>query len=177
MRPALFAASVVLVATACSGGKDPYNPGTPLGTFHVTGKLVTNECGEGVGVADPWEFDIHLASDPGTLYWVQGGPAVSGALDAKAHATLTSSDTRTLHQADPKHGLGFCSVTRSDSVDVTLATDSASFTGTLQYTFVATDGSDCSDQLALSGGTFAALPCTTKFQMTGSRTALPPKKK
>jgi len=176
MKRALVSAATLALVAACSG-KDPYNPGTPIGTFHVVGKIDSNACGDALGVTDPWQFDIRLAVDPGRLYWVQGGPAVGGVMDAKSHATLQSSDTRTLHQADPKHGLGFCSITRNDSVDVTLAADQASFTGTLSYEFVATDGSDCSDQLSVAGGSFGALPCTTKFVLSATRTALPPAKK
>jgi hypothetical protein len=176
MKRLLVSIASLVTFAACSG-TDPYNPGTPLGTFHVVGKLDSNACGDVLGVSDPWEFDIKLAVDPGRLYWVQGGPAVGGVMDASSHATLQSSDTRTMHEADTKKGIGFCSITRNDSVDVTLAGDQASFTGTLSYQFVATDGSDCSDQLTDSGGSFAALPCTTKFVMTGTRTALPPPKK
>jgi hypothetical protein len=168
-----FAFAFALVA-ACSG-KDPYNPGTPIGTYHVVAHVTSNECGQGIGVTDPWEFDIRLAVDPHTLYWVQGGPAVSGTL-ASSHATLASSDTRIIHQADARAGLGFCSITRSDGVDVTLAPDQSSFTGSLAYTFTPTDGSDCSDQVSGSGGTFAALPCATKLSLTGTRTQAPPSK-
>jgi hypothetical protein len=171
MRRALSLVAIAAVA-ACSG-KDPYNPGTSIGTYHVVAHVTQNDCGAGIGVTDPWEFDIKLAVDPHTLYWVQGGPAVSGTMDATSHATLVSSDTRTLHQADPRAGVGFCSVTRDDAVDVTLARDETSFAGTLGYTFTPTDGSDCSDELATSGGTFAALPCTTKLALSGTRTAAP----
>jgi hypothetical protein len=184
IAPALSLAAVL--AAACSG-KDPYNPGTPIGTYHVVAHVTSNECGQGVGVTDPWEFDIRLAVDPHTLYWVQGGPSVGGVLDASSHATLASSDTRTVHEANPRAGLGFCSITRTDGVDVTLAADQSGFTGSLAYTFTPTDGSDCSDQLAGAGaagaqpmggssGTFAALPCATKLALTGTRTALPPSK-
>lgn len=166
----------LLVLVACSA-KDPYNPGTPLGTFHVVGKLASNECGGGLGASDPWEFDIHLAVDPGKLYWVQGGPAVAGTMDASSHATLTSSAITTLQESDPKHGIPFCSVTRADALDVILAGDQASFAGAIKYTFTPTDGSDCSGQLAESGGVFAALPCTAQYQLTGTRTALPPGRK
>ena len=159
-------------AAACSG-KDPYNPGTPLGTYHVVGKLLANECGDGTGAPATWEFDVRLARDQSTLYWVQGGLPVQGQLDAHAHATMTSSDVHKVHDADPKQGIAYCGIVRTDALDVTMPTDDA-FHGTLAYQFTVDDGADCTDQLVDAGGTFTALPCATRYDLTGARTALPP---
>jgi hypothetical protein len=162
-------------ASGCTG-KDPYNPGTPLGTYHVVGKLLANECGAAGSVdgAPPatWEFDVRLSRDQSTLYWVQGGLPVQGQLDAHAHAKMVSSDTRKIHDANPKQGVAYCGITRSDGLDVTMNSDDA-FVGTLAYSFSASDGSDCTDQLSTAGGAFAALPCTTRYDLSGARTALP----
>ena len=67
----------LLALPACSG-KDPYNPGTPLGTFHVTANLTQSSCGP---VPDPWEFDVRLSHEGTTLFWVQGGAPISGIVD------------------------------------------------------------------------------------------------
>jgi hypothetical protein len=159
----------ILLLPGCLGNKDPLNPGTPLGTFHVTGTLKGNSCGDELGAGATWAFDIHLSRDHSTLYWDQGGQPVVGQLDASSHATMTSSDTRTIHEANPQRGIGFCGITRDDTLGVTLAGDEASFTGSLSYTFSPSDGSDCTDQLVESGGTFAALPCTTTYDITGAK--------
>src|SRR5215472_19044405 len=67
-----FLALPVLAIASCSG-KDPLNPGTPIGTFRVDGKLVSNACGAAESAPDPWEFDVKLSRDHGTVYLVQGG--------------------------------------------------------------------------------------------------------
>jgi hypothetical protein len=171
------ALALPLVLAACFGGKDPYNPGTPLGTYHVDAKLSDDSCGPSAGAPSDWPFDVKLSRDGSTLYWVQGGLPVQGTLDSSGRATMKSSDTRSIHDADSKAGLAACSMTRDDALEMTLAPDEGGFTGTLSYTFSQADGSDCSDQLTSSGGSFAALPCTTKYALTATRTALPPPKR
>jgi hypothetical protein len=161
--------SLLALACACSG-KDPYNPGSPLGTFHVQGQLMTNSCGDGNGAPNPWLFDVKLARDASTLYWIQGGAPVSGMLDAKLHSTMQTTTTTTVHQANPQTGVPFCALQRDDSLDATLTGDPPNgFTGSLSYAFSQTSGSDCSDQLAAGGGTFAALPCATSYNLMGTR--------
>jgi hypothetical protein len=169
---AACASVLAFVASACTG-KDPYNPGAPLGSYHVTGKLLANECGDATSAPATWEFDIKLSRDGTTLYWVQGGLPVQGVLDANAHAKMTSSGTTKIHDADPRAGIGYCGITRDDTLDVTMAADDASFVGTIAYRFSAADGSDCTDQLAMGGGPFPQLPCTTRYDLGGARTALP----
>ena len=175
---AVLAASLAALAVGGVGctGKDPYNPGTPLGTYHVVGKLLANECGA-AGATDgappaTWEFDVRLSRDRSALYWVQGGLPVQGQLDAHAHAKMASTGTQKIHDANPKQGIAYCGITRTDALDVTMTSDEV-FTGTLEYDFAASDGSDCSDQVASAGGSFAALPCATRYDLSGSRTALP----
>ena len=178
VRPALthwiLRLGIASLASIGCYGKDPYNPGTPIGTYHVTGALIatSDSCGGAVGAPDPWSFDIRLAQDQTSLYWEQGGLPVGGFVDSHGHAELRSSDTRTVHEADPRAGLGFCSMTRDDTVDVSLAAGESTFTATLVYVFSATSGtanSDCSDQLVSSGGTYAALPCTIRYDLVGTR--------
>lgn len=180
--PALAVSLAALPVLAVGGaggvgctGKDPYNPGTPLGTYHVIGKLLANECGAAGatdGVPATWEFDVRLSRDRSTLYWVQGGLPVQGQLDAHAHAKLTSTGTQKIHDANPKQGIAYCGITRVDALDITMTSDEA-FSGTLEYDFSASDGSDCSDQVASAGGSFAALPCATRYDLSANRTALP----
>ena len=148
LAPVAFA----LAVAACLGTKDPYNPGTPLGTYAVTGTLTSNACGDGLGVTNPWTFDVKLSQDGTTLYWVQGGLPISGTLDLSGHTTMTSTSSQMIHDANPKAGIGACSIDRADALDLTLAKDTSSFSGTLGYTFGPSDGSDCADQLAAAGG-------------------------
>lgn len=176
-RVASFVA--VLALSACFG-KNPYDPGTRLGTFHVTAKLVSSSCG---AAPDPWEFDVKLNHEASALYWVQGGLPIRGTVDAASMAKLESSSVHELRPAETRRAL--CSVARTDVLEVALRgadaqpareiADTASFAGALSYGFVPTDGSSCSDQLSAVGGGFEALPCEVRYEVAGARTEALPK--
>lgn len=167
-------------AIACTG-KDPFNPGTKLGTFHVTAKLTATTCGP---VPNPWQFDVRLNHDGSTLYWVQGGAPVQAQVDASARAQLKSESVHDLRAADPKTKEAACTAMRSDVLTITLAAadskpnadpaQTASFSGTLLYTFAPTESSDCADQLTAAGGGFEALPCEVRYEVAGAFKSPPP---
>jgi hypothetical protein len=176
-RDALVLLGIVVIyaGSGCSG-KDPYRPGESIGAFHVTAKLVSTTCGK---TPDPWEFDVRLRHDKTILYWVQGDAPISGVVDPAAHAVLKATATQTLRAADPKSPMAACAMGRADVLDLVLAPiakpavdlqPATSFTGTLTYRFAATDGSECEDQLAASGGDFDALPCDVHYALEGLRT-------
>lgn len=165
---------------ACTG-KDPYNPGEPVGQFRVTAKLTGSTCGQ---TPDPWQFDVKLRHDMSNLYWVQGDAPVKGQVDTSARAVLESVDTRTLRAADPKYQVPACTVSRKDTLEVVLASErgpavdvasTTKFTGTLKYAFAPTSGSDCSDQLLSTNGDYEALPCEIRYELTAERTGDLPK--
>lgn len=171
-------AAVLAGASAGCTGKDPYNPGQSLGTFQVTGALLSTTCGE---TPNPWQFDVKLRHEAvTTLYWVQGGLPISGKLDPMARAVMKASETRNMRDADAKTKRAACNLVREDNLDVVLApitppvmdvTPVTTFKGTLKYRFAATAGSECEDQLLEAGGDFAALPCEVSYEITGTKTA------
>jgi hypothetical protein len=114
---AIAAAALSATSAGCSG-KDPFNPGTKLGTFRVTAQLTRSTCGP---TPNPWTFDVRLAHDGPTLYWVQGGAPVEGQIDHGARALLEVQTLHDLSAADPKRKKAACSVSRSDALAVTLA--------------------------------------------------------
>jgi hypothetical protein len=158
-----------MITVAACTGKDPYNPGTALGTYTVEAKLLENSCG--ASVPETWTFSVKLSKESSTLYWVQGGAPVAGQMDATRRVRMTATDTRAIRAKTSM--LGACAMTRDDALDLGLAEDEASFTGVLTYGF--TPDGDCRDQLEDMGGTFAKLPCTSQFELKATRTALPPK--
>jgi hypothetical protein len=172
--PVAAALAVATLVVACLGNKDPYNPGTPLGEYTVSGMLTTNGCGDALGAMNPWTFSVKLSEDANTLYWVQGSLPVSGTLDGSGHTTMSSTSTQDVHPADPKSGAGACSIARADALDLTLAKDTSAFSGTLGYTFAPTSGSDCTDQLATAGGPYATLPCTVTYALMATRSSSAP---
>jgi hypothetical protein len=165
-----------LPVVACSG-TEPYEPGTAVGTFAVTGTLKTNTCGPGQA-PNPWTFSVKLDTDPGTLYWIQGSLPVTGTLSAANVAALTSTSSQASYSADSSVPL--CAIDRTDTLSATLVPDPtiaheySSFTGTLSYAFAQDSASsDCSGALADNGGAYAALPCSVSYTLSATRTALP----
>jgi hypothetical protein len=158
---ALFVAAA---GPACSG-TDPFSPGKKLGTFRVTAKLTQTSCG---ATPNPWEFDVRLNHDGSTLYWVQGGALpIESRVDATARTTMEAQLVEEVRPADAKAQRDACSIARTDTLALTLLGADArptsdpgqmtAFSGGLVYTFAATAGSDCLDQLTASGGGYAAL--------------------
>lgn len=157
----------MLLTIACAG-KDPYNPGQPLGTFHATATLTSATCGG--DPPSPWEFDVKLSHDARTLYWVQGGLPVRGTLDDAGHFTLSQVGTSQVSAADKTHGA--CLVTRTDTLDGNIGGGGIAngFTGTLGYAFAPADGADCAAQI---GTTFTTLPCGISYELSAVRTSAP----
>jgi hypothetical protein len=165
---------------ACSG-KDPYSPGTKLGTFHVTAALTSTSCG---ATPNPWQFDVRLNHEGSTLYWIQGGVPIQGRVDETARTQLQAEVVQEVRAADAKTKRDACSIARTDMLALTLANAdaqptsdpslAASFGGTLVYTFAPTTGSECSDQLTSVGGDFDALPCEVRYDITGTFKSPPP---
>ncbi len=179
---ALFAAGLTALAAGCSG-KDPYDPGTKLGTFHVTAKLTATTCGQ---PPNPWEFDVKLNHDGPTLFWIQGAytPAIVGRVDLTGATKLTTSVVVDLRPADARRKVAACTMERSDALALTLSTaaqrpaydpaDASGFSGVLSYAFAPTPGSDCTDQVVSAGGGYDALPCSVSYDITGVLTVPPP---
>ena len=164
---------------ACTG-KDPFSPGTKLGTFHVSAKLTQTTCG---ATPDPWEFDVRLNHDGSTLYWIQGGAPIQGQVDTTARAQLKAEMVQEVRPADERMKRAACSVARTDVLAVTLVDAEAkpapdpslatSFGGSLVYTFAPTEGSDCADQLTTTDGDFDALPCEVHYDLSGTFKSAP----
>lgn len=176
----LLASSVVALSAAACSGKDPYSPGTKLGTFHVTATLKSTSCG---ATPNPWEFDVRLNHDGPTLFWIQGGVPIEGRVDETARTQLRASIVEEVRPADAKAQRDACSIARTDTLALTLAAADAaptndpslatSFAGSLIYTFAPTRGSDCSDQVTSAGGDFDSLPCEVHYDLTGTFTSPP----
>jgi opacity protein-like surface antigen len=165
---ALVAVCLAAAASACTAAcSDSPLPGAMLGTYKVTGQSVTNACG--LNAPDPWSFEVQLSLQGSTLYWswMDGSPILSGNFDTQGHATLTR--TGTLNPDSTDAGLGPCTLERSDTVDVVLASGNSSFGGTIGYAYKPVSGATCSDQLGGAGGMFKSLPCAMSYRVDGAR--------
>jgi hypothetical protein len=162
---ATFAAVGLAVLAACSANP---MPGTLIGTYKVTAQSQTNTCG--LTAPNPWAFDVQLSQKDTTLYWswMDGSPLLSGAT-ASSQASLTSVLELNVDGTDASAGP--CTMMRSDTIDVALASGAApaSFTGSINYAIEAAPGATCTDQLTNAGGQYAVLPCTITYSMTAAR--------
>lgn len=144
-----------------------HDPGTPLGTYAVTGALGTQTCGADTQADNPWAFDVRLSRAGSILYWLQASsPPLSGTIDPKGDVTMTTTEIFTPTQADG--GGPYCGVVRTDTFTAALGTDAdpATFTGAIAYHYALDDGSSCGGLLA---GQFDALPCDVTYSLTAKR--------
>lgn len=170
----LFAAVCAMAAFALSCGPTSDLPGTSLGTYNVSGTLGTNSCGSGLGAPSTWTFTVQMSEDGSTFYWQQaGGSELSTTMASSSQVDLTSVETANVDATDA--GVeGPCDLTSTTTIDLALSAGSppAGFTGTITLTFAASTGvsstTDCTDQLAASGGTYDTLPCTTNYSITAT---------
>jgi hypothetical protein len=146
-------------------------PGSSLGQFTVTAHLVTNTCS--LPAYDPWVFDVQLSeTSSAVLYWSyeDGSPNLSSALSSQNEAMLVSSDVANVDPTEAGTD-GPCTMERDDQIGITLDSASAatSFQGTLGYSFSASAGSNCADQLVGAGGMYQTLPCAVSYTLTALR--------
>jgi hypothetical protein len=166
----ITASMTSLGCASAFGNKDAR--GEPLGTFHVDAKEMANSCGEGaLGASTAWSFEVKLSRVDQSLLWNNGQEIITGSLAADESFAFTSEVLMNMRTDTSAHGLPACSIDRSDAAKGSLQ-GSASVTGlsgTLSYAFQPTSGSSCDDLLAAPTATFAALPCTMTFAITGAR--------
>jgi hypothetical protein len=169
-------ASLSAVLGACTSTNNNALPGTPAGTFNVVGTLGTNTCGSGIGLADPWNFQIQMSVDETLLYFAatDGSSEMSGPIIGTS-AVLTASGTGTAAATDAGTPDGPCSLTLTATFtfDLDSATAPTRFTGSVTYGYAVAAGTNnsvaCMAQLSSSGGDYATLPCNFTYSLTGTR--------
>jgi len=177
MRASTRACSV-LFAFALSGcvapgeqaldDQDPHQPGDALGAFAVTGKLGDDSCGaDSLNAPTTWSFEVKLSRTGSTLYWLNGREAIVGDIDQRGRfAFETHLD---LPLAAKRGAAKGCTIVRRDSASGTLASSSASLSGTLSYAYDATSDSDCAELATGTSGAPLLLPCQMTYALTGDR--------
>jgi hypothetical protein len=163
------------------GQKDAKQPGTPLGTFHVTATQTANTCGDkALGAPASWEFDVKLARAAGTLYWDNGAQQVSGSLSDGTQAFSVAGTVVEDMRAGGESGSP-CSVERDDAATGALVgkdADISSVSGQLSFSFHAQAGTQCEDLVQTTAQSpknvvFAALPCSMTYTFAAPRTEAP----
>jgi hypothetical protein len=161
---------VILAAAPAASCADQAMPGTIWGDYAVVGTSTANTCGAGQGAPDPWKFTVELSKDGSKLYWnwLDSNPAVAGVLVSNS-TTISASQQSNVDSSEA--GAGACTMERDDTLTVTVGsgTTPTTFTGTMTYSFAATSGSSCADQLTTSGGTYAALPCSMAYTLSATK--------
>lgn len=167
----------------CSAHGDPeYDakvPGTPLGTFSVTGRLEEDACGADLlGVADPWRFEVKLSRLAEDLYWLNGREALVGELDSKrgtfefavrVDVPLSSFEERSRDKRS-------CIISRYDRAGGTFDTkdvlEAEGFVGFLDFEYRVKPGTECFELIGVPGG-FYDLPCNLRYALSAERRASP----
>ena len=182
MRLDVVCASLFLCASVSTGGcvghaQDAHEPGDRLGTYHATGKLVSDSCQAAVlGVANDWQFDVKLSRQSHTLYWLNGEEAIPGTIANDGVSFGFQSGVEVTLQA-PKGAQPGCVIQRSDNASGALSssstTDVPNFAVDMSFSYAVKSGTECAGFVGVEGG-FQGLPCQVSYQLTAKRTALPP---
>lgn len=172
-----MALTLALGAAGCVeafGDKNPYEPGEPLGTFHLTAKQTQNSCGEGaLGAPEVWEFDVKLSWGEQSIFWNSGGQVIPGKLSDDRASFEIASDVVMNMRTAADMGKKPCSIDRHDVAKGSLVAQGegvASASGTLSYDYAPTAGSDCADLVSSEAAVFAALPCAMTYSFSAPRT-------
>jgi hypothetical protein len=173
-RSSLTIVGCLSAALAISCGPTSTLPGTALGTYNVVGTLGTNTCGSSLNAPSPWNFTTQMSEDGTTFYWEPStGAQLSSTMASSTSVSITSVETANVDTTEA--GVeGPCDLQNTTAIDLTLAAGSppSTFKGSITYTFTAATGAssttDCTDQLAASGGPYATLPCTATYSVTAS---------
>jgi len=184
MRRSVVCASLFLCASVLSSGvgcvghaQDAHEPGDRLGTYHATGKLVSDSCQAAVlGVTSDWQFDVKLSRQSHTLYWLNGAEAIPGTIASDNVSFGFESGVQVTLQA-ARGAVPGCVIERSDNASGKLSssstTDVRRFNVDMSFTYAVQPGSSCAGFVGVEDG-FAALPCKVSYSLTAERTALPP---
>lgn len=156
-----------LLTAACGEGGHGGIPGQELGTYDVMAEMARSSCGEGaLGATDPWQFEVRLSRADRELFWLNGREAIAGRLDADG--VSFAFETRVEVEAMPaERGRKACVVSRSDEAQGVLSAtgdDVQAFSGSLEFGYIALEGSDCSPLIGVAGG-FEALPCSMTYEL------------
>jgi len=158
----IFASSSAL-AIACVAPA-----GDPMGTYTITGTLMTQTCGGDTPAENPWTFDIRLTRNGNRIYWLQpAAPSLSGIIDTGGNVVFTTSEIFDL--ADPNDaGKGnYCGVVRNDTFTAALgtATEPSTFFGTLTYHYDLDEGATCSP----TQDGLDTVPCDVTYVLAAQR--------
>jgi len=173
----LFLCACVLVGACAGHAQDAHEPGDRLGTYHATGKLVSDSCQAAVlGVSSDWQFDVKLSRESHTLYWLNGEEAIPGTIANDGVSFGFQSGVEVKLEA-PRGTRPGCVIERSDSASGELSSSSTSdvprFNADMSFNYAVQRGSECAGFVGVEGG-FAGLPCKVSYTLQAKRTAFPP---
>lgn len=157
--------------------QDAHEPGDRLGTYHATGKLISDSCQASIlGVSSDWQFDVKLSRESHTLYWLNGEEAIPGTIANDGVSFGFQSGVEVLLQA-PQGARPGCVIQRTDRASGALSssstTDVPRFAADMSFNYAVKSGSQCAGFVGVEGG-FTALPCQVSYKLNAKRTALPP---
>jgi hypothetical protein len=174
VRPLLASLPCLALLGCLDFGKvdDAKAPGDLLGMYQVTGKLANSTCGEGaLGAGQIWNFQVKLTRFANNIYWLNGQETLSGDI-ANDGRTFSIESAVKVTVSEPGRGRPGCVVMRHDDAQGKLSdsgSDVESFAGSLDFSYEAVSGGDCSAWVG-SEGAVDALPCSLRYDLDGKRT-------
>lgn len=184
-------ALLLVCASGCTLIEDP-EPPVAVGTFAVTGELMSNTCGfAAMPMPTSYEVEAELsgvAGGPATWRWETQGTTISGS--ATTAGVYSFSTTRQMPMIAPDQFYEYPGCTLIERSEVVLTVtpvpqaidggvdmpmpdaDGGVIARTLRGTYTVdlypAAGSDCTPLLGANGGTFQAVPCQAKSQLVGT---------
>ena len=111
---ALASIPVCVLSAAC---RPAAQPGTPVGTFAITGTLQDNACGDGFQPQLTIAFNAELRRTESVAYWKMGDrPATSGTIDANGNFRFRSQSLIDAWPADAANGIVGCRLLQTETI-------------------------------------------------------------
>ena len=179
MRYAFFSA---LIGIGC----EQQLPGDPVGSYQVSATLEANSCGAAaVPAMDAFSFGVEIRRRDREAFWLRDDtPMVSGVFTGDDQYRFAFDATVELVASDLDLGIAGCVLAQHEVLRVTameapmegatpmddeetMAAQTVPLHGEHSIDFAPLAGSDCAPALAISGGPFAALPCSVIYALEG----------
>ena len=125
LASATFASALLLTLGIGLSACQPEYPGESLGTYEISGQLLSNDCGAGaVPAIDSFAFAVDLRVEGNSAYWRRPSrPVISGIAEGQHRYRFEARAHLPLPQAVPYEVDGTCVLEQYESIAVTLSFD------------------------------------------------------
>lgn len=175
----VYVITVALMASSCF--LFDQSADESIGSVHIEAALVADTCGPGVNTnGSTMDYDVELQRNGETIRWLSPWGSVSGALTDDDEFVIEVGDQWIVRDADPWLGDPGCAMQQLERISGTIEFETiedendvseevvSSITATHESFIAPTTGSDCSNLLGISEGTYLTLPCQIAYDIVGT---------